>query len=163
KSVTNAVAFERLEVIPREIVFERAGQTVPLKVIAHWADGTAEDVTCITRYRTNDESIAEVDLDRVVTSKGKGDTHVVAFYDNGVAPAQARLPVSDKVGPDYPEVPTPTKVDELVVAKLRKLGIIPSEVCNDGEFLRRVCLDLTGSLPTPEEVRTFLADSSPAK
>ena len=70
----------------------------PLKVVAHWADGTTEDVTCLSRFRTNDESVAEVDLDGVVTSKGKGDTHVVAFYDNGVAVTQVLAPVSDKVG-----------------------------------------------------------------
>ena len=57
-----------------------------------------------------------------MTSKGKGDTHVVAFYDNGVAVTQVILPVSDKVGPNYPDVPTPTKVDELVVAKLTQAG-----------------------------------------
>jgi hypothetical protein len=163
KNVEKPVAFDRLEVTPREIVFERAGQQVQLKVVAYWADGAAEDVTCITRYRTNDESIAEIDLDGVVTSKGKGDTHVVAFYDNGVAVTQALLPVSDKVGPEYPEVPAPTRVDELVVAKLRKLGIVPSEVCSDAEFLRRLSLDMTGTLPAPREVEAFLADPSPSK
>jgi hypothetical protein len=163
KGVSNPVKFERLDVTPTEIVFERPGQQVPLKVIAHWADGTREDVTCITRFRTNDESIAEIDADGVVTSKGKGDTHVVAFYDNGVAVTQAILPVSDKVGPQYPDVPTPTKVDELVVEKLRKLGIVPSEVCSDTEFLRRLSLDMTGSLPTPAEVEAFLSDPSPSK
>ena len=163
KAVEKPVAFERLEVTPREIVFERAGQQVPLRVVAHWADGTAEDVTCITRYRTNDESIAEISPDGVVTSKGKGDTNVVAFYDNGVAVTQALLPVSDKVGPDYPDVPTPTRVDELVVTKLRKLGIVPSELCSDAEFLRRLSLDMTGTLPAPREVEAFLADPSPSK
>ena len=103
--------------------------------------------------RTNDESIAEIDANGVVTSKGKGDTHVVAFYDNGVAVTQVILPVSDKVGPNYPDVPTPTRIDELVVAKLRKLGIVPSEVCTDAEFLRRVSLDLTGTLPAPARGR----------
>ncbi|MEO6809243.1 MAG: DUF1549 and DUF1553 domain-containing protein, partial [Isosphaeraceae bacterium] len=163
KGVTEASHFERLEVTPAEIVFQREGETVPLHVIAHWADGTREDVTCITRFRTNNESIAEIDENGVVTSKGQGDTHVVAFYDNGVAATQVILPVSDRVGPTYPDVPTPTKIDELVVAKLRKLGIVPSELCTDEEFLRRVSLDLTGTLPTPKEVETFLADPSSNK
>ena len=42
-------------------------------------------------------------------------------------------------------------------------GSCPSEVCTDAEFLRRVSLDLTGTLPTPEEVEAFLADPSPDK
>ncbi len=60
-------------------------------------------------------------------------------------------------------MPTPTEVDRLIVEKLRKLGIVPSEVCTDEEFLRRVSLDMTGTLPTPEEVRAFQADNDPDK
>ncbi len=163
KTVTRNVRFARLDVTPSEIVFNAEGKTIPLKVVAHWADGTAEDVTCISRFRTNDESVAEVNEAGVVTSKGKGDTHVVAFYDNGVAVTQILSPVSDKTGAKYPDVPTSTKIDALVVAKLKKLGIIPSEVCNDSEFLRRVSLDLTGTLPNPLEIEKFLADPSPSK
>jgi len=159
----SAAAFDRLEVTPTEIVFKGEGEQVPLKVVAHWADGTEEDVTCISRFRTNDESIAEVDEDGVITSKGKGDTHIVAFYDNGVSVTQILLPVSDRVGPDYPEVPTPTKIDELVTNKLRKLGIVPAELCSDDEFLRRVSIDMTGTLPSPDEVKAFLEDKSPSK
>ena len=163
KGVTNPVRFDRLEVIPEEIVFKKEGETVPLKLIAHWQDGTKEDVTCLARFRTNDETIAEIDKDGVVTSKGKGDTAVVAFYDNGVAVTQVILPVSDKVGPNYPDVPAPTKIDQLVTEKLRKLGVVPSENCTDADFLRRVSLDVTGTLPTPDEVSAFIADSSPNK
>jgi hypothetical protein len=39
----------------------------------------------------------------------------------------------------------------------------PAPVCGDGEFLRRVMLDLVGYPPNAEEVRTFLADPSPRK
>jgi hypothetical protein len=155
--------FDHLEVIPREIVFRKPGETVQLKVIAHWSDGTREDVTSICRFRTNDDATATIDDNGLAKIVGKGDTHVVAFYDNGVAPVQAILPVSDLVGKKYPPVPTPTRIDDLVVTKLQKLGIVPSELCCDDEFLRRVSLDMTGTLPTPEEVKAFMADTSPDK
>jgi len=155
--------FERLEVTPTEIDFREPGQKTPLRVVAHWSDGGSEDVTCLARFRTNDESIAEVSEDGVVSSVGPGDTHVVAFYDNGVAPIPVLRAVSDLVAEKYPPVPTPTRVDELVVAKLRKLGIVPSPTCTDAEFLRRVGLDLAGTLPTPDEVESFLSDPAPEK
>lgn len=155
--------FSRLEVIPSEIVFKENGQSVPLKVIAHWADGSSEDVTCLARFQTNDEGIATVDPDGKVVSVEKGDTHIVAFYDNGITAIPVISPVSDRVGPNYPDVPTPTKVDELIVEKLRKLGVVPSDVCDDATFLRRLSLDMTGTLPTPAEASAFLADSSPDK
>jgi len=155
--------FERLEVIPSQIVFNKVGETIPLRVIAHWSDGMAEDVTPICRFRTNNESISEIDENGVVTALAAGDTDVVVFYDNGVAPVQTLLPVSKLVGNDYPVVPTPTPIDELVVQKLRKLGIVPSELSDDAEFLRRVSLDMTGTLPAPDEIEAFLADSDPNK
>jgi Protein of unknown function (DUF1549) len=144
-------------------VFGKAGDAVQLKVLAHWKDGTVEDVTQITRFRSNDDSVAAISDTGKVESKGKGDTHIVAFYDNGVLPIPVMLAMSEFTGTKYPKVPTRTKVDELVVAKLRKAGIVPSEVCTDSEFLRRVHLDLTATPPTPDEVRAFLADKSPDK
>ncbi|MEA3207236.1 MAG: hypothetical protein QOE70_293 [Chthoniobacter sp.] len=155
--------FDRLEVFPREIVFKNPGEKAQLKVLAHWKDGTVEDVTQLTRFRSNDDSVAGLSDQGFVECKGKGDTHVVAFYDNGVTPIPVMLPVGEFVGAKYPPVRTPTKVDELIVAKLRKLGVVPSELCSDAEFLRRASLDVAGTLPTPGEVTTFLANQSPDK
>ena len=155
--------FERLEVLPKEIVFKKTDETVQLRVLAHWKDGTVEDVTQITRFRTNDDTVSNVSDTGEVKCTGPGDTHIVAFYDNGVHPIPVMLPVSDKVGPKYPKIVTNTKVDELVLDKLRKVGIVPSDKASDTEFLRRVSLDVTGTLPTPSEVREFVADKSADK
>lgn len=157
------VGFERLDVTPTQIVFNKAGETAQLKVTAVWRDGAQEDVTPLCRFRTNDESVSEVDANGLVKSLGIGDTHIVAFYDNGVVPVQTLLPVSGQIGDKYPAVPTPTKIDELVVQKQKTLGMVPSELCTDAEFLRRVSLDMTGTLPTPDEIEAFLADQASDK
>ena len=99
----------------------------------------------------------------MVTITGKRDTHVIAFYDNGVEPVPVLQPVSEQIGDSYLKVATPTKVDELIVAKIRKLGVVPSEICSDEAFLRRASLDLTGSLPLPNEIREFLKNKSKTK
>ncbi|HVA48896.1 MAG TPA: DUF1549 domain-containing protein [Pirellulales bacterium] len=155
--------FEALDVEPREIVSQTAGAGPQLRVVARWSDGSREDVTALCRFRSNDESIATIDENGQVTVSGKGDTDVVAFYDNGVATVPVIAPVSELVGDHYPQVPMPTKVDELVVAKLRKLGVVPSNLSSDEEFLRRASLDVTGTLPLPEEVTAFLADTAKDK
>ena len=83
-------------------MFARPGETQQLTVIVHWSDGSREDVTCLARFRSNDESTASVAETGLVTAVRTGDTHIVAFYDSGVAPVPVLTPVSELAGPRYP-------------------------------------------------------------
>ncbi|MGQ9576574.1 MAG: DUF1553 domain-containing protein [Thermoguttaceae bacterium] len=64
---------------------------------------------------------------------------------------------------DSPHPPKPAnRIDEIVLAKLKSLGIEPV-LCSDAVFIRRAYLDLTGKLPSAEEARAFIQDPNPNK
>lgn len=153
----------KLDVTPSEISFTKADESRQLTAIAHWEDGTREDVTCLCRFQSNDDAIARISTTGLVTSGEDGDTHVVVSYDNAVVPILSYRPLSDRFGDAYPPIAAHTEVDRLVLQKLQKIGIVPSEICTDEEFLRRASLDVTGTLPTVDEVLAFCADGSPQK
>ncbi len=154
---------ERLDVQPKEVLFDRLGDTVALHATAYWNDGSAEDVTELCRFHTNDDAIAEIDETGLVSNTGTGDTHVVVSYDNAVVPIVVIRALSDQAGRNYPETNPRTQVDRLIAGKLQKLGIIPSELCTDAEFLRRANLDIAGTLPTEDETIAFLQDKNSDK
>lgn len=161
---------KELRVLPAELSFERAGESQQLKAIAVWEDGSQEDVTCLCRFQSNDAAIAHIDETGLVTSGEAGDTHVVVSYDKAVVPVLSYRPwsptsqsESEKVAKNYPSIAANTEIDRLVMQKLRKLGVVPSDVCSDEEFLRRASLDVTGTLPTTAEVREFVEDPSTEK
>lgn len=156
KGVNEPRQLQRLEATPSEIVFSEKARQTKLKIVAVWANGDRENVTRFCRFRSNDDSVAIVNKDGQVNSQGKGDTHIVVFYDNGVVAIPVLRPVTtlQRKPSTYINI-----IDRLVDAKLRKLGIQPSKLCSDVEFLRRASIDMIGTLPTPTEVEVFLRDT----
>ena len=60
--------------------------------------------------------------------------------------------------------PTPeSPIDKLVFGRLERLGIQPAHLCSDAVFVRRIYLDVIGTLPTAQEAKDFLLDRAPNK
>jgi len=131
-------------------------------VQAHYTDGSIVDVTARAQYESNDPDIAVVDGSGLVrTLDVAGEAAVMARYQGQVAVFRATVPLGVKI-PEY-KFDTYTVVDKHSQTKWQELGIVPSELCSDEQFVRRVFVDITGTLPTPEEVRSFLKDANPKK
>src|SRR5262249_36188533 len=154
---------KRIDVQPREHRFNHPGESIQLKVLVEFGDGTREDMTAFCEFRSKDDFIAEVSPTGEVRGLRPGDAAVVIAYRGNLLTARAYVPAPVSPGFVYPQVPEVNFIDREVFAKLRMLNIVPSGLSSDTEFLRRITLDTIGTLPTPEEIRAFLADSSPDK
>lgn len=150
----------KLQLTPTRIRLE-PGKQLSLQVIAHFEDGNQEDVTPLTMFSSNDESVIRVDAEGRVTITGTGSTAIVAKYSTGIATAQVIAPFSS--AKDFPTYPTNNRIDTLVASHLRELGIHPSKLSSDEAFLRRAYLDVIGTLPTAEEARAYLKNKQPDK
>ncbi len=134
-----------------------------IKVEAHYSEGSVRDVTRHAQYQSNEVPVAAVDEGGLVrTFDQSGEAAIMARYMGQVAVFRALVPLGKAIA-QYPDFRPANFIDELALARWKKLGIAPSGPCSDSEFIRRASLDLCGRLPAPDEVRAFLADTSPDK
>jgi len=133
-----------------------------LAVTAHYSDGTTSDVTRQALYESNDQEVAAIDNSALVQTKNiGGDAAIMVRYFDQVAVFRATVPFA--TSPPKYAFEERTVVDRFTKKKWDQLGIGPSEPCTDEQFLRRVSLDLSGTLPTPKQVRAFLESNHPEK
>ena len=159
---TDAPRLAKLEIQPNELVLTSPDAPAQLEVLAHWTDGSVEDVTAQVVYESKDPAIAEVSETGEVTRLRWGGTAILARYLGEVTAAFITLPRETAIADT--DFPAPANyIDERVFAKLKKLNVQPSALTTDTEFLRRVYQDTIGRLPTPAEIRAFLADTQPDK
>jgi len=156
-----AVECVELRVSPsRERVLGAPGRTQQLAVVARFSDGAVRDVTPLATYETSHPEAVTVDGAGLVRAVARGQAAVSIRYLDRLE--SVHFTVIDRVpGFAWPAPPEANEVDRLVHARLRQLQVPPSGDASDGEYLRRVSLDLTGLLPTAERARRFLADGAP--
>ncbi len=136
-----------------------------LRVVATFSDGSTEDVTALSTFGSTESTLVAVDADgRVKAGKLTGEATISARYEGLFTNCDVFIPLAEAVPEsEYAAFPRANFIDELALAKWRKLGLTPSGPAGDATFLRRAHLDVIGRPPTPEEARAFLDDSSPDK
>ncbi len=131
-------------------------------VLANFSDGSVRDVTSLAQFSLSDVNVANVSPDGHVTGLKRGETAVIIRYLEFIATPLLTF-VRDVEGFQWQAPPALSYVDELVDEKLRQLQYLPSGLCSNEVFVRRVHLDVIGLLPTPDEARRFASDESPEK
>jgi hypothetical protein len=130
-------------------------------VRATWEDGVSKDVTDTVQFDTLNEGVAVVSPGGLVTAKGKGETHIMIRFAGQATVVQITLPYAKLE--KYPDYQPNNFIDEKLLVKWKDLGLTPSALCSDDDFFRRIHLDTLGTLPSPDDVKAFLADKAPDK
>ncbi|MSR32097.1 MAG: DUF1553 domain-containing protein [Gemmataceae bacterium] len=152
--------FKSLAITPSEVL-AKPGQVFPLKVMAQFEDGSEESVLTRASIESMNSSVASVDSFGKVTATGPGETVIMVRFLSSVAVCRITLPFGTAKGLE--PFQNGNLVDQLWASKWGKTGLTPSHLCSDEEFFRRIHLNTLSTLPTPEEIRAFLADLSPDK
>lgn len=157
----DTVQVERLEVLPRDRLLSRPGEAQRLVVMAHFSDGTREDVTDQALIESRNQKAVEISGDRMA-GVGLGEAVVQARYGGRTAAAKV---VATSLPPlrTFPQYPPTHLVDREVFGRLRRLHVPPAEPADEHEWVRRLYLDLAGRIPTAAETERFCSSTEPGK
>lgn len=152
---------QTIELSPSHVIL-KPGDSTQFKVLAHFSDGSTREVTHFAKFTATDTSVATINDEGLVQVAGHGEGAITAWYLSKITVATVTSPFDNNLSPEQ-YAGAGNLIDRDVDEKLQDLRLPPSPIASDGEFVRRAYLDTIGMLPTANEARSFLADSSSDK
>lgn len=150
-----------LEVLPKVVYLDQPGMSHQVVVLAKYRDGSTRDVTRDAIMEASNIEVLQA-KGNTITALRRGEGAVLIRYEGAYATRQVFV-MGDRSGYAWKDEPEANYVDTHVHAKLRQMKILPSPLCTDADFIRRIHLDLTGQPATGERVKAFLADPAPGE
>ena len=147
----------KIEIAPMDPVVQRLASRQQFRIMATYANGEVRDVTREAFIDSANAEVAVAGRSGLITAIRRGEAPIMARFEGNYASTTLTV-MGDRSGFVWTEPPTYGKIDDLVARKWERMKILPSGLCTDAEFLRRIHLDLTGLPPTADDVRKFLAD-----
>jgi hypothetical protein len=159
---------ERIELSPREERILPTTSSQQLLVTAHFSDGSSRDVTRQSVFQSNETGIAMVDPDGLInTTSQHGLVTIMARFSEQILTFHAAVPFAgtesqnravqlqlNQLERQFDQSP----YDLLLLRQWRRMNVVPSPPADDATFLRRVMIDLCGTLPTAEEIQDYVTD-----
>ncbi len=151
-----------LDVFPINPIASQPGDEQQVRIVAHYADGASRDVTQEAFIESGNSEVATAGKAGMLVAVRRGEAPILARYEGAYA-ATTLTVMGNRDGYEVKPTETFNQIDDFVAQKWERMRIVPSGLCDDNTFLRRVYLDLTGLPPTSDDVRSFIADPKPSR
>jgi hypothetical protein len=158
---------ERIELQPAQATLAvAADQTIVVR--AFLSDGTSRDVSRQAVYESNEPEIATVNGQGLIETLNKsGLFSIMVRYSGQIATFHAAvtlrsqpsvaLAVEERLA-ELENSQLASPIDRLLIQQWRRLGVTPSIEVDDATFMRRASLDICGTLPTLEDLNSYVSD-----
>ena len=153
------VKLARLEVLPTDAVLAKTSESVQLQATAIYCDGTRREVNDLAVFSADDDAAVKVSGGGKATLLRRGRHTISIRFLNEVAAVTVTVPLGDRTI-DLSQAPRRNFIDDEIYATLQQLRLEPSPQAERATMLRRLRLDLTGRLPTAEEVTESRTESA---
>jgi len=154
---TESARVSGIRIYPENPVVQATGSRQQMRVVATYSNGYSRDVTSEAFISSGNGDVVAVDDWGLITTLRRGEAPVLARFE-GAYTATTLTVMGDRSGFVWEDQPANNRIDELVAAKWKRMKILPSGLCTDSDFIRRVYLDLVGLPPSPSDLRGFLDD-----